>query len=80
MSVRLTAEKDRSCDTSNGEWSALCAMATAFGIENASWNGCHDGQIYSATTLREMADRADQIGKAADMLRWIADHGGAQLS
>lgn len=80
MSVTLTAVSWGEIQISNGEWAALCAMAQAFGIEGAQWNGNHDGTFYSPETLTKMADRAKQIGEAEGYLREASKNGGVTLS
>ena len=65
-------------NVSNGEWYALTKMGECFGIEG-SWNGRHDsGQKWSPEQLRQLADRAEQIGRAAEYLRDLADDGGIE--
>lgn len=77
MSVKLKGKNGEDCDTSNGEWLAITAMAEAFGVIDHKWNCCHDDPVdYSPEVLRDMAYQAEQIGKAAVYLRALADDGG----
>jgi hypothetical protein len=84
MSVLLTPvspqpqEADETINISNGQWAAICAAAQAFGI-NVTPPKSHDQNRYSAETLRQMADRIEQLKGAPEWLRWLADCGGADL-
>lgn len=85
MSVLLTPvnppskDDDESVNISNGEWCAITAAAKAFGIDVSSPTS-HDACRYSASILRQMADRIEQLKEAPNWLRWLADCGGANLS
>ena len=85
MSVLLTPvtpqpqEADETIHISNGEWCAICAAAEAFEID-VSPPKSHDPYRYSPETLRQMADRIEQLKGAPEWLRWLADSGGANLS
>jgi len=77
MSVSLIAKNGDETNTSNGEWAAITAMAEAFGVIERKWNGYHDDDVfYTPDQLREMAKRAEQIGRAAPFLCMLADGGG----
>ena len=85
MSVNLTpksqeqAEDPENINIANGTWSAMTALASAYGEDVGKWNGCHDPQFYTPSQLRAMATRIEQIKDSPEWLRWLADEGGAIL-
>lgn len=64
---------------SNGEWCAILALGEAFGID-VTPPATHDAKHYSPEVLQQLAYRIEQISRAPQWLRWLADHGGANLS
>lgn len=85
MSVHLSAHNLRDDDDaevvniSNGEWSAILALAQAFGIDTSP-PASHDPVRYTPEVLNQIADRIEQLKDAPEWLRWLAENGGAHLS
>ena len=80
MTVSLTAPNGNEQNVSNGEWGAITAMGKAFGVLDDAWSGSCGPVRYTQGQLVELAQRAKQIGRAANYLEWLAESGGAELS
>jgi hypothetical protein len=80
MSVQLTS-KDGTIEesTSNGHWMAMTAFTNCLDHRIEKWNGCHDPVEYTPEQLIIMAERLEQIRSWPDILRELADKGGATL-
>ena len=65
----------------NATWEAIIACARAYEPNKVpAWNGCHDGQIWSADQLKIMADRLAQTAQILPLLRDLIKHGGVRIS
>lgn len=81
MSVQLTSKDGTIGESiSNGSFAALVAMARAFGEDVPEWNGCHDGQEYTAAHLNLILARLIQLEDLKEILVDLSRGGGAVIS
>ena len=82
MSVNLDSiESAVSESVTNGTWMAIIAVARTFEPSKvSSWNGCHDGQVWTPEELTIMANRLEEVASVLPILRELSKHGGVKIS